>query len=59
LLSITAVHPMRREAVERLLERAGATWSVVDNLVERNKLAETAHQGNLYYMRTLPSQGKP
>ncbi len=59
LLSITAVHPMRREAVERLLERAGATWSVVDNLVERNKLAETAHRGDLYYMRTLPSQGKP
>ena len=30
LLSITAVHPMRREAVNELLRKAGADWSVIE-----------------------------
>ncbi len=34
LLSITAVHPMREEAVSALLARAEADWSVVRRLVD-------------------------
>ena len=51
LLSITAVHPMRREAVSKLLERAKADWAVVEELVEGGLLAETRYAGNIFYVR--------
>ena len=54
LLSITAVHPMREEAVKKLLEKADADWQVVETLVGENKLVELEYEGNTYYMRKLP-----
>ena len=49
LLGITAVHPLRREAVSQLLLRAGSSWEVIDRLVARGALAETKYKGNTYY----------
>ncbi|MBN1245870.1 radical SAM protein [Candidatus Bathyarchaeota archaeon] len=54
LLSITAVHPMREEAVKKLLETADVDWQVVEMLVGENKLVELEYEGNTYYMRKLP-----
>ncbi len=51
LLSITAVHPMRREAVEALLVKAGASWTVVDDLLASGELAEVSYAGHLFYLR--------
>jgi len=51
LLSITAVHPMRKEAVDALLSRAGASWDVVDHLLAHGELVETKHDGHLFYLR--------
>lgn len=51
LLSTTAVHPMREEAVEKLIRKSGAGWQVVQNLVDRGKLIETEYEGRKYYMR--------
>ena len=51
LLGITAVHPMRRDAVEDLLKRASAEWAVVDGLIVRGELVETEHEGNTFYLR--------
>jgi len=53
LLSITAVHPMRRAQVNALLARAGAAWSLVQGLIERGDLVETVHEGERFYMRAL------
>jgi len=53
LLSITAVHPMREEAVEKFLDRAGADWPVVETLVSEGKLKVTEYQDNMYFMRSL------
>jgi wyosine [tRNA(Phe)-imidazoG37] synthetase (radical SAM superfamily) len=53
LLSITAVHPMRAEAVETFLARAGAEWAVVDRLLAQDQLVETAYQGRKFYVRKL------
>jgi wyosine [tRNA(Phe)-imidazoG37] synthetase (radical SAM superfamily) len=53
LLSITAVHPMREEAVKKLLKKADANWQVVEKLLGENKLVELEHEGNTYYMRKL------
>ena len=54
LLSITAVHPMREEAVKKLLEKTNADWQVAETLVHENKLVELEYEGNTYYMRKLP-----
>ena len=51
LLSITAVHPMRKEAVGTLLSRAGSSWEVVDRLVAQGDLAETKYNGQSFYLR--------
>jgi wyosine [tRNA(Phe)-imidazoG37] synthetase (radical SAM superfamily) len=58
LLSITAVHPMRKEAVEEFLKKACANWSAIERLLEENKLIELEYEGNRYYMRRLPSRIK-
>ena len=51
LLSITAVHPMRKEVVGTLLSRAGSSWEVVDRLVAEGDLAETTYNGQVFYLR--------
>jgi wyosine [tRNA(Phe)-imidazoG37] synthetase (radical SAM superfamily) len=56
LLSITAVHPMRKEAVEEFLKKACANWRVIEKLLEENKLIELEYEGNKYYMRKLPGR---
>jgi wyosine [tRNA(Phe)-imidazoG37] synthetase (radical SAM superfamily) len=53
LLSITAVHPMREEAVRALLERARADWAVVDRLIAEDQLVEEEFEDVRFYMRRL------
>jgi wyosine [tRNA(Phe)-imidazoG37] synthetase (radical SAM superfamily) len=53
LLSITAVHPMRKEAVSEFLARAGASWPVVDHLVRQNQLVKREYRGREFYLRKL------
>jgi wyosine [tRNA(Phe)-imidazoG37] synthetase (radical SAM superfamily) len=56
LLSITAVHPMREEAVKNFLEKAEADWQVAEALLSENKLVALEYEGNTYYMRKLPNR---
>ena len=56
LLSITSVHPMREEAVRKLLSRAGSSWSTVERLIEEEKLIELLYGGKRFYMRKLPGR---
>lgn len=51
LLSITAVHPLREDAVARLLERTGEDFSSVEKMLQQGKLAESEFQGHRYYIR--------
>jgi wyosine [tRNA(Phe)-imidazoG37] synthetase (radical SAM superfamily) len=55
LLAITAVHPMRSDAVDEFLARAGADWSVVDKLIAQGKLAQAEYGGRTFFM--LPPRG--
>jgi wyosine [tRNA(Phe)-imidazoG37] synthetase (radical SAM superfamily) len=57
LLSITAVHPMREEAVSDFLARAGAEGSVVPKLIAQGQMVETEYKGRKYFMRKLHSKG--
>jgi wyosine [tRNA(Phe)-imidazoG37] synthetase (radical SAM superfamily) len=56
LLSITAVHPMRREAVSDFLSRAGAGWSLIRRLIAQGQLVETSYAGRNFIMRKLPGR---
>ena len=51
LLSITAVHPMREEAVRELLSRTQSGWAVVEEMIAKNLLAEAEYEGSRYYIR--------
>jgi wyosine [tRNA(Phe)-imidazoG37] synthetase (radical SAM superfamily) len=53
LLSITAVHPMREEAVSKLLAKAGTDWPVVRKLIAQGQLLEMEYDGRKFYMRKL------
>jgi wyosine [tRNA(Phe)-imidazoG37] synthetase (radical SAM superfamily) len=53
LLSITAVHPMRQEAVNKFLTRAGSDWSVVQRLIDGSQLVKTNYEGRNFYIRKL------
>ena len=53
LLSITAVHPMREDAVDQFLARAGMGWSAIHWLVTSSQLVETQYQGHTFYARKI------
>jgi wyosine [tRNA(Phe)-imidazoG37] synthetase (radical SAM superfamily) len=53
LLGITAVHPMREEAMRAFLTRAGADWPAVHTLIAQGQLIEIEYQGHRFYMRKL------
>jgi len=56
LLSITAVHPMREDAVKELLNKAGEGWEVVEKLIDEGKLIELKYREHKFYMRKLPGR---
>ncbi|MGC8911901.1 MAG: radical SAM protein [Nitrososphaeria archaeon] len=52
-LSIMAVHPMRRDAVESLLTREGGGWHTIEKLLNEKKIVELEYEGKKYYMINL------
>lgn len=55
LLSITAVHPMREEAVNEMLQKAGQNWDLIKSLLDSNKLKKVEFAGKNFYLRNLSS----
>jgi len=51
LLSITAVHPMREEAVRKFLEQAGIGWDAAQRLIDVGQLVEADYNGHRFYLR--------
>jgi wyosine [tRNA(Phe)-imidazoG37] synthetase (radical SAM superfamily) len=56
LLDITSVHPMSEKNVREYLNKAGAEWRIITELVERGSLAELKYRGQKFYLRRLPSK---
>lgn len=56
LLSITAVHPMRQDAVHELLRRTHAPWQNVEDLLSQNQLVKIEFDNSVYYARQLESR---
>lgn len=53
LLNITAVHPMRDDAVAEFLDKAQTDWATVRQLVAEDRLVETDYDGHRFYLRRL------
>jgi len=53
LLSITAVHPMREEAVRELLDRLNESWEIIQELINDGSLVELEYQGKKFYARKI------
>lgn len=51
ILSITAVHPMRQDAVQAFLDKTGGEWQIIEKLVQENKLKEVIYKDQKFYMR--------
>jgi len=51
LLDITAVHPMRQDAVLALLYRTGTDWDVVERLLGQEQLTRVSYDGQSFYLR--------
>jgi wyosine [tRNA(Phe)-imidazoG37] synthetase (radical SAM superfamily) len=58
LLSITSVHPMRKDGVQEFLKKANASWDVIDKLLDEEKLIELNYLGKNFYIRKLPKGTK-
>jgi wyosine [tRNA(Phe)-imidazoG37] synthetase (radical SAM superfamily) len=58
LLSITSVHPMREEAVRKLLDKAGAHWHVVEQLIADKQLKLAEYEGQKFYVRRIPDKSE-
>jgi wyosine [tRNA(Phe)-imidazoG37] synthetase (radical SAM superfamily) len=53
ILSITAVHPMREDALIELLKNDRADMGVVDQLIDDEKLLRLSFGGHNFYLRKL------
>lgn len=51
LLSITAVHPLREDAVGILLEKTGSPPSLLEKMIAEEKVGVSEYQGRRYYLR--------
>lgn len=56
LLAITAVHPMREEAVRHFLTKADRDWRFMQELLNQGKIKEVYFAGNRFYVRTVKTQ---
>lgn len=53
ILAIAAVHPLRREALEKMLREAGSTWAAIEPILARGDLKASQYQGNTFYLRNM------
>jgi wyosine [tRNA(Phe)-imidazoG37] synthetase (radical SAM superfamily) len=53
LLSITAVHPMREEAINAMLKKAGQDWNCIQVLLDSNKLKKVEFAGKSFFVRNF------
>jgi wyosine [tRNA(Phe)-imidazoG37] synthetase (radical SAM superfamily) len=54
ILAVTAVHPLREDALRALLAKAGVEWPVVERLLATDALRAVDYAGHRFYHRVLP-----
>lgn len=51
LLAITAVHPMRQEAVKDFLARTNLDWDFIEELIRLGEIVKVKYAGQYFYLR--------
>ena len=51
LISIMAVHPMRKDAVEKYLKKSNSNWETVKKLMDEQKIKELDYDGYKFYKK--------
>ena len=49
ILSIAAVHPLREDALRRILEQSNSDWGLVEQLIAEGRLRKTIHDRESYF----------
>jgi len=55
LLGILAVHPMRKEAVEEFIKKAGTDNGFISSLIEAGILKKVQYNNNIYFIKNIRS----
>ncbi len=55
ILNITAVHPLREDALIELLAKNGADFSIVESLLSQRLIRRSLYQGKKFYLRDFQS----
>jgi wyosine [tRNA(Phe)-imidazoG37] synthetase (radical SAM superfamily) len=50
LMSILAVHPMRKDAIEKFLFKSGNGWTLIECLINNNRIKEVYYNHNSYFV---------
>ncbi len=58
ILSIASVHPLRREAVLRLLASYGVGEEILRELIQRGEILEIEYRGEIFYVRSIRGSHK-
>jgi len=58
LLDILAVHPMKKEAVEIFLNKAGTDWSLIEELINKNILKEVQYSADTFIIKNVQVESK-
>ena len=53
LLSILAVHPMRKDAVEEFLSRSLTPWTLIEDLIEKTYVKEVTFSDYTFLVRNM------
>ncbi len=51
LISIMAVHPMRKDAVQKYLKKSNSNWNTITKLIEEKRIKELEYDGNTFYKK--------
>jgi wyosine [tRNA(Phe)-imidazoG37] synthetase (radical SAM superfamily) len=52
LISIMAVHPMRKDAVEYYLSKVNLNWDLINKLLAEEKIKELEYEGSVFYKKS-------
>jgi len=53
ILNITAVHPMRQDAVCEILNKAGASWHLIENMLQNGEIIQSEFGGSIYFLKNF------
>lgn len=58
ILAITAVHPMREDALRRMVARASGSWVMVESLIASNQLISVLYREERYFINRFRNKRK-